>query len=159
MKLRFFPRSLQGQMLLAVAAALLVAQAFSAALLYRASEQRRQIGVANGLAFQLVSEPRFDYREAGPNSPLSSRPLPVPPEAREEQQRPRRWQRLRVEHTAISPLRPGEARDTNRETLLREILAGQGIEPAELVVTNRAVSDDSYVKQRLRETEKWRGRP
>ncbi|MCB5425529.1 two-component sensor histidine kinase [Altererythrobacter sp. CC-YST694] len=163
-------------MLLAVAAALLVAQAFSAALLYRASEQRRQIGVANGLAFQLVSEPRFDYREAGPNRPPSSHspsptppdsaetrhPLPqmaVPPEAGEERERPRRWQRLRVEHTAVSPLRSGEVRDTNRETLLREILAGQGIEPAELVVTNRAVSDDPYVQQRLQETEKWRGRP
>jgi len=171
-RLRFFPRSLLGQMLLAVAAALLVAQAFSAALLYRASEQRRQIGVANGLAFQLVSEPRFDYREAGPNLPPPSHtpsptppaegrkpPIPVPPEAREEQERPRRWQRLRVEHTLISPLRPGETRDTNRENLLREILAGQGIEPAELVVTNRAVSDDPYVKQRLRDTEKWRGRP
>jgi len=171
-RLRFFPRSLLGQMLLAVAAALLVAQAFSAALLYRASEQRHQIGVANGLAFQPVSEPRFDYREAGPNLPPPSHtpsptppaegrkpPIPVPPEAREEQERPRRWQRLRVEHTLISPLRPGETRDTNRENLLREILAGQGIEPAELVVTNRAVSDDPYVKQRLRDTEKWRGRP
>ncbi len=155
MKLRLYPRSLLGQMLLAVAVALLVAQAISAALLYRASEQRRQMGVANGLAFQLVSEPRIDYRETGPNRASADRRE----DDRPEEDRPRRWQRLRVEHTKISPLRPGESRDTAREEQLRVILAEQGIEPAQLVVTTRDVADDPYVEQRLRDREKWRIRP
>jgi hypothetical protein len=58
---RFFPRSLLGQMLLSVALALLVAQGISAFLLFRAAEQRREMGALNGLAFQLVAEPRFRF--------------------------------------------------------------------------------------------------
>lgn len=151
MKLRLFPRSLLGQMLLAVAVALLVAQAFSAALLYRASEQRREIGVANGLAFQLVSEPRVDYREGGVRQPRPNGPG-VPGA-------PGRWQRLRVEYTPISPLHAGEKRDKAREDLVRAVLAEQGIEPAQLVVTTRPVEEDAFVTRRLRETGKWRPAP
>ena len=62
---RFLPKSLLGQMLLSVALALLVAQAISAVLQYRAAEQRREFGALNGLAFQLVSEPRFDLPRTG----------------------------------------------------------------------------------------------
>ncbi|HTN13252.1 MAG TPA: ATP-binding protein [Sphingomonadaceae bacterium] len=157
MKLRLFPRSLLGQMLLAVAAALLAAQAFSAALLYRASEQRREMGVANGLAFQLVSEPRVDYREGGPRQPETGPPGgPGGPGGPGE---PGRWRRLRVEYTPISPLRPNETRDQAREDLVRNILAEQGIEPAQLVVTTRPVAEDPFVTRRLRETAKWRPAP
>ena len=53
---RFFPKSLLGQMLLSVALALLVAQAISAVLQYRAAEQRRELWALNGLAFQLVDD-------------------------------------------------------------------------------------------------------
>ena len=42
MKLRLWPRSLLGQMLLSVAGALLIAQGISGALLWRAEEQRRE---------------------------------------------------------------------------------------------------------------------
>ena len=66
---RFLPKSLLGQMLLAVALALLVAQTISAVLQYRAAEQRREAIAANSLAFQLVMEPRFDFRR--PASELS----------------------------------------------------------------------------------------
>lgn len=50
---RSMPRSLLGQVLLAVAAALLVAQAISAALIYRAAEERRTHAVVGVLALQL----------------------------------------------------------------------------------------------------------
>jgi signal transduction histidine kinase len=144
---RFLPKSLLGQMLLSVALALLVAQTVSAVLLYRSGEQRREMIAANSLAFQLVTEPRFDFR---------------PPNTRNPAKRNGgRWQRLRIQRTSEQPIRTGEARDTTREELLRTILAGQGVEPAELIVVVRRVSDDRYVMDQLsgRERAEWgRGR-
>lgn len=140
--MRLFPRSLLGQMLLSVALALLVAQGISAFLLFRAAEQRREMGALNGLAFQLVAEPTFDFRR-------NDRTFPG------ETNR-RRWQRLRVERTSQQPLRAGEQRDPEREAQLREILIEQGIEPAQLVMTTRVWGSDPYVMGRLRE--RFRGR-
>jgi signal transduction histidine kinase len=134
---RFLPKSLLGQMLLAVGAALLVAQGISALLLYRAAEQRREMGIANGLAFQLVSEPRFDFRQSDSK--------------RSGGDNKRRWQRLRIERTATDPLLTGEATDPNRERALRAILLEQGIEPVRLFVTTRRTTNDAYVMGRLRE--------
>jgi signal transduction histidine kinase len=137
---RVLPRSLLGQMLLAVALALLVAQGISAFLLFRAAEQRREMGALNGLAFQLVSEPRFDFRQANRNGGNNVR----------------RW---RVERTAINPIRAGEARDADREAQLRAILADQGIEPAQLVMTTRVWGSDPYVMDRTERRFRGRERP
>ena len=123
-------------MLLSVGLALLVAQGISAFLQFRAAEQRREMGALNGLAFQLVAEPTFDFRQ-------SDRRLPG------ENNR-RRWQRLRIERTAASPLRTGEQRDEAREAQLRAILTEQGVDPAQLVVTTRQWGADPYVTDRLR---------
>ena len=130
---RFLPKSLLGQMLLSVALALLVAQGISAFLQYRAAEQRREMIAANSLAFQLVTEPRFDFRRVD---------------------RPGRtnragWQRLRVQKASQSPLLSGESREPEREEQLRSILLTQGVEPAELVVLTRQVSADDYVMRQL----------
>jgi signal transduction histidine kinase len=142
---RFLPRSLLGQMLLSVALALLVAQTISAVLLYRAGEQRREMWALNGLAFQLVSEPRFDLRQ--PDAVARG------VEARQS------WQRMRVERTDSVPLRAGEAREPAREALIRGILVEQGIDPAEIVVTTRKVTDDPYVVGRLQARGQWQQRP
>lgn len=136
---RFLPRSLLGQMLLAVAVALLVAQTISAVLQYRAAEQRREGIAANGLAFQLVTEPRFDFRQ---------------PDRRGGRNSMGRWQRLRVEKTTASPLLPGETRDSRREAMLRAILADQGVEPLEMVVVTREMADDPFLQAQLQATER-----
>jgi len=133
---RFLPRSLLGQMLLSVALALLAAQTLSAVLLYRAAEQRREMGALNGLAFQLVAEPRFDFRSSG---------------GRNRNEGQRRWQRMRVERAETNPLTTEEQRDSAREAQLRTILTEQGLDPAQLVVTTRKWRDDPYVMGRLRE--------
>ena len=139
------PKSLLGQMLLAVALALLVAQAISAVLQYRGAEQRRELWALNGLAFQLVSEPRFDFRQTERvETGATSR---------------QNWQRFRVERTAGQPLQPGETRDPTRETMIRAILVEQGIQPAEILVTTRKVIDDPYVVGRLQARGQWQGRP
>ncbi|MBO9517589.1 MAG: ATP-binding protein [Porphyrobacter sp.] len=137
---KFLPKSLLGQMLLSVALALLVAQAISAVLQYREAEQRREMMAANGLAFQLVTEPRFDFRR--------------PPTHNPDKAKRGRWQRLRVERTSQEPLHQGEVRDTVREDQLRTILLDQGIDPAALMVVTRHVSDDDYVMSQLRGQER-----
>jgi signal transduction histidine kinase len=134
-------------MLLSVALALLVAQTISAVLQYRSAEQRREMIAANGLAFQLVTEPRFDFRQPSTRNPGKNNRG--------------RWQRLQVERTSEQPVRSGEARDPAREELLRSILADQGVDPAQLVVVTRRVADDEYVMNQLRQQERadWaRGR-
>ena len=124
-------------MLLSVALALLVAQALSAVLLFRAGEQRREAQAINGLAFQLVAEPRFDFRQSDSRFPGDDKR--------------RQWRRLRVERTSHSPLHPGEQRDPRHEEMLRTILVDQGVQPAELVVTTRHMAIDPYVLGRLRD--------
>lgn len=132
------PKSLLGQMLLAVAVALMVAQTISAVLQYRASEQRREGIALNGLAFQLVTEPRFDFRQPDRRSSNTMG----------------RWQRLRVEKTQDRPLLPGETRDSQREAALRAILADQGVQPMDLVVVTRKTADDPFVMAQLRDQER-----
>jgi signal transduction histidine kinase len=144
---RFLPKSLLGQMLLSVALALLVAQTISAVLQYREREQRREMIAANSLAFQLVMEPRFDFRRPSTRNPGKGNRG--------------RWQRLQVERTSEQPLQAGETRDPAREELLRSILADQGVDPARLVVLTRPVTNDKYVMKQLRDRERadWsRGR-
>ncbi|MXP40427.1 HAMP domain-containing protein [Altererythrobacter soli] len=137
---RFLPNSLLGQMLLSVALALLVAQTISAVLQYRVYEQRREMIAANGLAFQLVTEPRFDFR------PMNRR-------GRDGNYRGR-WQRLRVERTSEHPLLPGEMHQPEREELLRSILSDQGVDPAEVIVVTRRIADDDYVMNQMRGRER-----
>ncbi len=133
---RFLPKSLLGQMLLSVALALLVAQTISAILQYRAAEQRREMIAANALAFQLVTEPRFDFR---------------PPESHTRGRTGRAgWRRLRVQKMVEKPLLPDEAREAEREELIGSILLEQGVDPAELIVVTRKVVDDDYVMRQLR---------
>jgi signal transduction histidine kinase len=137
-RLWFWPRSLLGQMLLAVAVALLVAQGISAALVWRAQEQRRESALIGSLAFQLVAEPRFDYREG----PAGDRP----------------WRRLRIERATGTPLLRGETRDPDREEELRSMLTDQGIRIAELVVFERPVVEDAYVTEQLAHRPSMKGR-
>jgi signal transduction histidine kinase len=127
-------------MLLSVALALLVAQTISAVLQYREAAQRREMFAANSLAFQLVTEARFDVRPRDKRKPGN--------------RIGGRWQRLQVERTAKQPVHAGETRDTGREEMLHSILLGQGVDPAQLVVVTRDVANDSYVMDQLRGRER-----
>ena len=137
---RLAPRSLLGQMLLSVALALLVAQGISAYLLYRATEQRRELGYTNNLVYQLIAQPEVEIRQSSRNGGMFSR-------------------RLRVEHTTSYPLRPGELRDKRREEQVRTLLTEQGISAAQVVVTERNVKTDAFMLGRLVNRPDLRGRP
>ncbi len=129
---RLLPRSLLGQMLWSVALALLVAQGISAVLLYRAEQHRREEGLINALAFQLVADPQLDFRDR---------------DGRDDRRGGRR--QIRLERALASPILRGEFRDAKREHALRAVLAEQEIAVGELVVLSRHVAKDPYIVRAL----------
>lgn len=136
--MRLWPRSLLGQMLLAVAAVLLLAQAISAALLWQAAESRREASVLNAAAFALIvrGEPRGEgdghWHRSGARRHLIDRFT-----------RP-----LRIERTnAFAPL-PDDDVDAERAAALRAVVEDQGLSVAELVVLERSMARDPYILDR-----------
>ncbi|ROT97006.1 HAMP domain-containing protein [Altererythrobacter sp. FM1] len=145
--MRLWPRSLLGQVLLAVAVALLIAQAISAVLLYRSSEQRRESAILHSLAFRLESsqaerherrERRFRQNDNDEDDDKRSSLT------REKDKHDRRLPRaLRLEITDKSPLADGEQRDLAREKALRTILSEEDARIGDLVVLSRDPHHDA----------------
>ncbi|WP_340588429.1 sensor histidine kinase [Erythrobacter alti] len=150
------PKSLLGQMLLAVALALLVAQALSVILLYRAEQNRIEGALVNDLAFQLVA----DRRANGTGSAQTADPrgrMMRPERGRRDEGR-RGPRRMRLERALESPLVQGEMRDAERETALQAVLERQDVQIAELVVLSRQISQDPYIIQRLEQNPRFLAR-
>lgn len=118
-RLRLWPRSLQGQVLLAIALALLVAQTISAVLLWREQNHRREVSMVSSAAFRLIG-PSPDERRRRRGD--SDDRLPPP---------------FRIEHSQASLQRPGERRLPRVEHELAEVLNAQGVETAEVLVFER----------------------
>lgn len=132
---RLWPRSLKGQMLLAVALALLLAQAVSAVLIYRAQTSQREAALLHTAAFRLLRAAREDW--ALPDTTRGN------------------GHGFWIERSTASPIKRGEMRDTRAEASLRAILADQDVELAEVVVLRRQVTADPAAKARL-EQRAWR---
>ncbi len=136
---RLWPRSLQGQMLLGIALALLLAQAVGAMLIYREQADRRQAQLVHTAALRIFGV----LRDEGT----------LPP--RREQRRLRDSdafegpRALRHEISPVSPLRPGERRLRGPEGELREMLEEQGLGIADVIVVPRAVADDPVARRRV----------
>jgi signal transduction histidine kinase len=143
-RLRFLrPHSLMGQMLLAVAAALLLVQGLGAFLVYRAQREGYEAGMLNAAVFRLIMEtrgPRGLVRHQNgrpgdsPGGPLSGGP---PPKG------------YHLEYSTSSPAQPGEARDSSAETELAKILADQDFSAREVVVVHREAGHDRYARRGL----------
>ena len=99
---RQWPRSLLGQMMLALALALLVAQAIYASLLYRAADERREVALLNAAAFEILSGPSRLSAEAARPGPRRAR---RPGARRGVRVVPRQ---LRYSLAPASPVRPDE---------------------------------------------------
>ncbi|MEN9717581.1 MAG: hypothetical protein RIQ99_459 [Pseudomonadota bacterium] len=132
---RWWPRSLQGQLLLAIALALLLAQGISAALLYRAQAERREATLVHTAALRLFA--------AGREAELFGGEHHHPAEAFGGD-RPFRVQRL-----AANPLRAGDQRNAHAEAELREILEQQGAQLGQVIVIHRPASDDPRLLGKL----------
>jgi len=130
---RLWPRSLQGQLLLAIALALLLAQGISAVLLYRAQAERREAAMVHAAAIRLFAAGREDGR--------FGLPALHPPE-------PGPGRRLKVARSPDSPLRGDDHRETDAEHELREILGEQGVELAGVMVVHRAITDNPELSRR-----------
>lgn len=130
---RLWPRSLQGQLLLAIALALLLAQTISAALLFSAQRDRRDAALVHTAAMRLVPVARgeVDLIEEGA----------VPGRQRQRG--------LRLQTADAMPSLPGDRPDSAGEAELRRVLNEQGIAFAEVKVLHRAIADDSLAQRRL----------
>lgn len=131
---RLWPRSLQGQLLLAIAIALLLAQGISAALLYRAQADRREAALVHTAALRLFAAGREEGRFGG-----ESRHGPDFGGGRQ----------LKVELLPASPLAADDDRRPHAEEELREILQDQGAELGQVVVVQRPASDDPRLLGKL----------
>ena len=134
---QLWPRSLQGQLLLAVAVALLLGQSINAFLLLRAQTERRDAALTNTVALRLY----------GALLDVEDRSFTRGP------------RRLRANAMAMafpgSPdggpprILPRDNRQPEAETTLRGLLANQGITISEIVVVRRAVASDPIAIRRL----------
>lgn len=153
---RFWPGSLLGQVLLAVALALLVAQSISAVMLYRAAETRRDSAALNAAAFRLVTAAQRDAREQRIADRFADRERGA--RSQERRGRPRRLlgpdgdgpRALRIEQSATSPLRTGERRLTAIEEELATILQREGVAVKDIIVLRRNALDDPFIRARPR---------
>lgn len=135
-----WPRSLTGQLLMAVAVSLLLVQGLGAVLVYRAQSERHSAVLTAMAASRLIAEERggaIAARQDGRRPPMR-----------------RRMRGMPLQHSAKSPLRAGEDRDRSAETRLNEILTDWGLEPAAIVVTHREAANDafslSHARKRMR---------
>jgi signal transduction histidine kinase len=132
-----WPRSLRGQVLLAIALALFLAQGIGALLLYRAQHERIEGALVHSAAMRVIGAARGDD-DGAPNNMRGGHGNPM------------RMAGGRVEVTAVSPQRPGERRDAEQESELRQILAEQELPVQDLVVVHRAVISDERAVSRYR---------
>ncbi len=130
------PGSLMGQMLLAVAAALLLVQGLGAALVYRAQRERFQAETMSALAFRLIAKTRGMER--------APRQMRMGPGLFSE-----RLHRYPVQARGQAPLLPGEQRDLSAEEKLRDILATQDFPVTDVVVLRRPVAADPFASAAL----------
>lgn len=128
------PQSLMGQMLLAVAVALLLVQGLGAVLIYRAQRESFDAGMLNAAAFRLIAETR------GPGW-VSRRlrradiPFGGPP--------PRGFD---LEYSTRLPFAVSEIRDRRAERKLGRILSEQDFPAAEIAIVHRSVGEDPVAR-------------
>ncbi len=116
------PHSLQAQLLLAIAVALLLGQGLSALLIYRAQEGRRDAALIHAAAYRLIqfADPREDDQGRSP----------------------------RIERTAAVVRQQSEVRDADAENELRQVLTDQDVAVSQLLVFRRAMISDSWWQAR-----------
>lgn len=117
--LRLWPRSLQGQVLLSIALALLVAQTISAVLIWKEQSHRRESSMVSSAAFRLLGPPP-ESRRAHRRDDEDRLPPP-----------------FRLNHSPTSPRKNDEPRLSRVEHELAEILSAQGFDASEVVVFER----------------------
>lgn len=130
------PRSLMGQMLLAMAVALLLVQGVGSFLVYQAQRESYENGMLNAAAFRLIADTRGRgaiVRPSRPPGPLAGLPLRT----------------FSVEFSDRAPITAADHRDTHAEVRMREILAEQNFPQEEVIVLHRSVGNDPFTRRRV----------
>ena len=140
---RIWPRSLKGQVLLAIALALMLAQGVSAALLYRAQYEKRESALLHTAAFRLIAAVRMDRMGPGEDGPGPPR------EDDDNRRRPPHGMPFRIERSDQPPISAEEPRIAHDEAELREILGEQDVAIEQLTVVRRPVERDHSAMRRL----------
>ncbi|SFF73443.1 Signal transduction histidine kinase [Novosphingobium sp. CF614] len=139
------PRSLMGQMLLAVAAALLLVQGLGSFLVYQAQREAYENGMLNVAAFRLITDTRgpgtFSPAGRPPGGPIGGPPARAFP----------------LEFSTRSPVGQSERRDTHAEARLKGILADQNFPQSEIAIVHRAVGTDPVARRGVEQRAKARG--
>ena len=125
---RLLPQSLMGQMLLAVALALLLLQGIGAALVHRAQAERQEAAIAQAAAFRLQDIPRA---ERGPGMRGQERRVPA-----------RRGRGPQLEFAPEASIVPSEERLPALESEIAALLAERGMPADDVRVVRRVVRDD-----------------
>lgn len=145
---RLLPKSLTGQVLLALAGALLLAQLISAALLYKAQAEYREEQLTHTLALRTTMAIR--HRDDGPplcpaqtgQPPLS--PPGAPPPGTDEMPRGPHPETA----GSFTPL-PMDRPEKHMAARLARLLGDQDMAPATIIVVQRPLSADPAWAQRL----------
>lgn len=132
---RLWPRSLQGQVLLAIGLALLLAQALNAVLIYRAMAERRDMALVHAAAFRLLLGTRGDA--------VIATAYPRQRRAIEG------GGGFRLEESADDPAFSDEQRDHRAEDELRRVLNDQNFTTEIIKVARRKVVEDRSSLERL----------
>ena len=148
---RLLPSSLLGQVLVAVAVALLVAQIVSATLLYRAAQNRIEAGQLNAVAISLLRDPiedrgRLQGRFRGDERPFDLRDGP-------------RGSRFRTRSSDTAPIFANEVSDERRAAALSEVLNGQGVEAHAVQFLVRRAGNDPVLQARAQRDPRFSRRP
>jgi len=129
------PHSLMGQMLLAVALALMLVQGLGAFFVYRAQRDGYEASMLNAAAFRLIMETRgpraLSRHRGGPRVPLGG---PSP-------------KGYHLEYSTRAPIAPGETRDREAEAGLAKILADQEFQVRDIVAVHRDVARDRVARR------------
>ncbi|QIQ87297.1 ATP-binding protein [Erythrobacter sp.] len=140
-----------------LALGLLVAQAISATLLYRASEERREAAIVSSLAYRLIAEAGRSEGELAERAERRTARAARRAELRGERRGPpglgpgagrRESRRMRIgaERSSSPPLGPGEAREASYEASLRDVLAMQDIAAGRILVAERRAGEDPFIR-------------
>ncbi|MFW2349749.1 ATP-binding protein [Qipengyuania sp.] len=149
--MRLGPRSLLGQVMLALAAALLIAQAISAGMLYRAANERREFAFMNAAAFQLLFGSRSDDQRRRRDRPPPRHRL------RDGESGLRLPRSFRYTETAAFPLPADAPRDERREAVLETLLEARGMTVESLAITVRPLAREPGIARTIRNTGALRG--
>lgn len=159
-RIAHWPRSLQGQMLLAIALALFVAQGLSAWLIWREQHERHIASLVNGAAMRMLGDrvllppnepPPPGAPPVGPDGlprDAAGRPVlpPLPPFVGPPEDRLRLPRALRVHVTPGSPEQPGDRHLGEAEHALHDVLEAQGLTAGKIVVVEREPERDPLLQ-------------